>query len=275
MGSRNMTGNLQFVMVILILLSSLQHILYMSTDMDAGTDETAGERPGYRAGERGINDATGDTRSLRGDNNSAAAGPGDEEGSKSPPSVEYSDDVMVADGGSEDAGNDGAGENHGVAAVISIKNEDIVSDDAEILLMKDPGAGIDDEGSADSPLNPPEGDADEGDADASLDIHAESPPGVSSSRSSSSNRRHSKRPVRPPDPPFFVQNTGEPGGIGSPSFDNWTLYMRDSTPLLLHQAQFDAPGWQPWRGRQRSGGSALWVPALRGRVGRDLECLGG
>ena len=39
-----------------------------------------------------------------------------------------------------------------------------------------------------------------------------------------------------------ASDTGVEGGIGPPSFDNWTLYLWDSTPLLLHQGLFDAPG---------------------------------
>lgn len=43
------------------------------------------------------------------------------------------------------------------------------------------------------------------------------------------------------DPPFFHINTGRPGGIGLPSFDNWTIYLHDTTPLLLHQVGVSPP----------------------------------
>jgi hypothetical protein len=51
------------------------------------------------------------------------------------------------------------------------------------------------------------------------------------------------------DPPFIMPMTGVPGGIGAPSFDNWTLYMLDDSPLLLHQVC-------PWANPAPSSGSA-------------------
>eukprot|EP00873_Tetraselmis_striata_P024005 jgi/Tetstr1/444269/TSEL_032161.t1 len=53
-------------------------------------------------------------------------------------------------------------------------------------------------------------------------------------------RRESRRPGQ--DPLFMAPMTGVPGGIGQPTFDNWTLYMLDDSPLLLHQDMFHKPG---------------------------------
>uniref|UniRef100_A0A061RGY4 Cmp-n-acetylneuraminate-poly-alpha-8-sialyltran sferase n=1 Tax=Tetraselmis sp. GSL018 TaxID=582737 RepID=A0A061RGY4_9CHLO len=57
-----------------------------------------------------------------------------------------------------------------------------------------------------------------------------------------SRGRQRQRAPPPPDVPFFVSSSGKPGGVGAPTFDNWTLYLLDTTPLLLHQTQFDSPG---------------------------------
>jgi len=88
-----------------------------------------------------------------------------------------------------------------------------------------------------------------------------------------SHSRHSKQgkggssQPRPGSPPFFVKNTGATRGIGPPTFDNWTLYQLEETPLLLNQAHFDEPGCR--RGGDLNANGSPHSASLRYVMGPD------